>query len=282
MSLRPQGRDVGVDRGALRWPWGGGSGEAQLGLGSSGREGWGLGAKAQMVKDPARNERVGEGGDAVAAAAARGAAQHVDREGPLEELGPALALCLGARVGFGLGFGLVDAWRGTGPAGWDGGGDGGDDGAAGDDGIAQGRGRGEDAEVGPLVLARVGDQGGEALEEGEGVEDEGPRAVAPGAAEGPLDPVVPADLEAAPGEGWAGDVANEAISVVGSRRRRLTDEGRTFRLAVSATSFRTTRSDPRTVSHPDEPEVTTGLNGAGGVSNRMRPRSHASRSRPHG
>ena len=68
------------------------------------------------------------------------------------------------------------------------------------------------------MLARVGDQGDEALEEGEGVEDEGPRAVAPGAAEGPLDPAVPADLEAAPGEGWAGDVANEAleaISVVG-------------------------------------------------------------------
>ena len=87
----------------------------------------------------------GESGDAVAAAAARGAAQHVDREGPLEELGSALALCLGARVG----FGLADAWPGGG------------DGAAGEDGIAQGRGGGEDAEVGPLVLARVGDQGDE-------------------------------------------------------------------------------------------------------------------------
>ena len=50
-----------------------------------GREGWGLGAETQMLEDPARDERVGEGGDAVAAAAARGAAQHVDREGPLEE-----------------------------------------------------------------------------------------------------------------------------------------------------------------------------------------------------
>ena len=78
-SRRPQGRGVGVDRGALRWPWGGGSGEAQLGLGSGGREGWGLGAEAQMMEDPARDERVGEGGDAVAAAAARGAAQHVHR-----------------------------------------------------------------------------------------------------------------------------------------------------------------------------------------------------------
>ena len=108
-----------------------------------------------MLEDPARHERVGESGDAVAAAAARGAAQHVDREGPLEEFGPAAALCLGAGVGFGLG--LADAWRGTEP----GGGDGGGDGAAGDDGIAQGRGGGEDAEVGPLVLARVGDQGDE-------------------------------------------------------------------------------------------------------------------------
>ena len=64
-----------------------------------------------MLEDPARDERVGEGGDAVAAAAARGAAQHVDREGPLEELGPGLALCFGAGVGFGLG--LADAWRAT-------------------------------------------------------------------------------------------------------------------------------------------------------------------------
>ena len=84
-SRRCQGRGVGVDRGALRWPWGGGSGEAQLGLGSGGREGWGLGAETQMLEDPARDERVGEGGDAVAAAAARGAAQHVHREGPPEE-----------------------------------------------------------------------------------------------------------------------------------------------------------------------------------------------------
>jgi hypothetical protein len=98
-----------------------------------------------MLEDPARHERVGEGGDAVAVAAARGAAQHVHREGPLEELGPALALCLGARVG----FGHADAWPGGG------------DGAAGDDSIAQGRGGGEAAEVGPLVLARVGDQGDE-------------------------------------------------------------------------------------------------------------------------
>ena len=109
-----------------------------------------------MLEDPARDERVGEGGDAVAAAAARGAAQHVDREGPLEEFGPALALWFGAGLSFGLG--LADAWRGTGP----GGGPGAvGDGAAGDDGIAQGRGGGEDAEVGPLVLARVGDQGDE-------------------------------------------------------------------------------------------------------------------------
>ena len=126
-SRRPQGRGVGVDGGALRWPWGGGSGEAQLGLGSGGRQGWGLGAETQVLEDPARDERVGEGGDAVAASAARGAAQHVDREGPLEEFGPALALCLGA----GVGFGLADAWSGGG------------DGAAGDDGIAQGRGGGD-------------------------------------------------------------------------------------------------------------------------------------------
>ncbi len=175
-SRRPQGRGVGVDRGALRWPWGGGSGKAQLGLGLGGRQGWGLSAETQMLEDPARDERVGEGGDAVPASAARGAAQHVDREGPLEELGPAAAMCFGA--GIGLGLSLADASRGAGP----GGGPGGEPVAAGDDGIAQGRGGGEDAEVGPLVLARVGDQGDETLEEGEGVEDEGPRAVAPGAA----------------------------------------------------------------------------------------------------
>ena len=45
LSRRPQGRGVGVDGGALRWPWGGGSGEAQLGLGSGGREGWGVKAR---------------------------------------------------------------------------------------------------------------------------------------------------------------------------------------------------------------------------------------------
>jgi hypothetical protein len=65
-----------------------------------------------MLEDPARHERVGEGGDAVAAAAARGAAQHVDREGPLEEFGPALALWFGAGLSFGVGF--ADALRGTG------------------------------------------------------------------------------------------------------------------------------------------------------------------------
>ena len=86
-----------------------------------------------MLEDPARDERVGEGGDAVAASATPGAAQHVDREGPLEELGPALALCFGAGVG--LGLPLADAWRAKGP--------GGRPGAAGHDGIAQGRGGGE-------------------------------------------------------------------------------------------------------------------------------------------
>ena len=94
-----------------------------------GRQGWGLSAETQMLEDPARDERVGEGGDALAAAAAGGAAQHVDREGPLEEFGPAAALCLGAGVG------LADAWRATGA--------GGGPGAAGEDGIAQGRGGGE-------------------------------------------------------------------------------------------------------------------------------------------
>ena len=147
-----------------------------------------------MVKDPARDEGVGEGGDAVAAGAAPGAAQHVDREGPLEELGPAAAMCFGAGRGFGLGLRLANAWRATGPGVLG-------PGAAVDDAIAQGRGGGEDAEVGPLVLARVGNQGDDALEEGEGVENEGPRAVAPGAAEGRLDPAVSADLEAVPGEG---------------------------------------------------------------------------------
>ena len=67
-----------------------------------------------MLEDPAPDERVGEGGDAVAAAAARGAAQHVHREGPLEEFGPALALWFGAGLSFGLG--LADAWRGTEPS----------------------------------------------------------------------------------------------------------------------------------------------------------------------
>lgn len=64
-----------------------------------------------MVEDPARDERVGEGGGAVASAAARGTAQHVECEGPMEELAPAVALCFGAEGGFGFGFRLADAWR---------------------------------------------------------------------------------------------------------------------------------------------------------------------------
>ncbi len=36
------------NRDALRWPWGRGSGEAQLGLGSGGREGWGLGHRSLL------------------------------------------------------------------------------------------------------------------------------------------------------------------------------------------------------------------------------------------
>ena len=38
-----------------------------------------------MLEDPARDEPAGEGSDAAAASAAPGAAQHLDREGPLEE-----------------------------------------------------------------------------------------------------------------------------------------------------------------------------------------------------
>ena len=54
-----------------------------------------------MVEDPGHQERVRESSDAVAAPAAPGAAQHVHREGPLEELGPAAVLCFGAGVRFG-------------------------------------------------------------------------------------------------------------------------------------------------------------------------------------
>ncbi len=47
------------NRDALRWPWGRGSGEAQLGLGSGGREGWGLGQLGvrltEMLKDQAES-----------------------------------------------------------------------------------------------------------------------------------------------------------------------------------------------------------------------------------
>ena len=61
----------------------------------------------------------------------------------------------------------------------------------------------------------MGNEGGEALEEGERIEDEGAGAVAPGAAESPLDLAVLADLEAALGKGRAGDVANETFEAVG-------------------------------------------------------------------
>ena len=54
-----------------------------------------------MLEDPARHERVGESGDAVAAAAARGAAQHVHREGPLEEPTGSVGVQGDRRAGYG-------------------------------------------------------------------------------------------------------------------------------------------------------------------------------------
>lgn len=68
-----------------------------------------------MVNAPARHGWAREGRDAVAAAAAPGTAQRVDREGRLEDLGPAPALWFDAGVGFGLALSLdgAAAWRAT-------------------------------------------------------------------------------------------------------------------------------------------------------------------------
>ena len=69
--------------------------------------------------------------------------------------------------------------------------------------------------AGPAVLPRMGHESREALQEGEWLEHERPRPVAPGLAQGPLDLAVPADLEAALGEGRAGDVADESFEALG-------------------------------------------------------------------
>ena len=67
----------------------------------------------------------------------------------------------------------------------------------------------------PAVLAGVGHEGGQALQEGQGIEDEGAGAVAPGLAESPLDLAVAADLEATLGESGAGDVADQGLETLG-------------------------------------------------------------------
>ena len=64
------------------------------------------------------------------------------------------------------------------------------------------------------MFARVGDQSGEALHEGERLEDEGARSVAPGPPERPLDLAITADLEATLREGGAGDVADERFEAM--------------------------------------------------------------------
>jgi hypothetical protein len=61
----------------------------------------------------------------------------------------------------------------------------------------------------------MGDESGEALEKGERLEHEGAGPVAPGLAQGPLDFAVPSDLEAALGEGRAGDVPDECFEALG-------------------------------------------------------------------
>lgn len=70
------------------------SGESSCGSGhagaNAGRRLPGLAAQAEVEEDLPRRERVRDRGDAMAAPATLGVSQHVRREGPTEELGPAM------------------------------------------------------------------------------------------------------------------------------------------------------------------------------------------------
>ena len=100
-------------------------------------------AGADVAEQLAAEEWVGDEGDAAAAASAVGAAEDVGGEGSLEDVGPG-----GAIGGLGAVRGRVGRRRRR------------------DDAIAKRGGGGEGTVVRPGVLAGVGDEGGEALEEG--------------------------------------------------------------------------------------------------------------------
>jgi len=144
-----------------------------------------------MPEDPADDERIGDRGDAISPSAAAWAAEDILGEGALQELGPGAAVGGGGAAGWGVAFGPRH------------------------DAIAERGGGSEGTVVRPAVLAGMGDEGGQALEKGQGVEDEGTGAVAPGLAESPLDLAVAANLEATLGEGGAGDVPDEGLEALG-------------------------------------------------------------------
>lgn len=144
-----------------------------------------------MPEDPADDERIGDRGDAISPSAAAWAAEDILGEGALQELGPGAAVGGGGAAGWGVAFGPRH------------------------DAIAERGGGSEGTVVRPAVLAGMGDEGGQALEKGQGVEDEGTGAVAPGLAESPLDLAVAANLEATLGKGGAGDVPDEGLEALG-------------------------------------------------------------------
>lgn len=79
----------------------------------------------------------------------------------------------------------------------------------GHDEVAPRRSGGEYAVIGELMLARMGDEGREAFQEDQRLEDDVGRAVAPGVTELEQDAPLVVEREALGGEGGARDVAAE-------------------------------------------------------------------------
>lgn len=168
--------------------------ERHLGRGARSRERWSLTGQAEVAQDVPRNDRVGDQGDQSARRAAVLTSQGVDSEDPAHELRPGITAWVERVQGRWKIAGRGGRWwrrRGRGSRG---GRKGGRDSRAlrldcggrrrRHDHVAPGGCGCEYAVVGELVFAWVRDQGCEALDECERVEDEVGRTIAPGTTQG--------------------------------------------------------------------------------------------------
>lgn len=172
--------------------------ELELWWGAGSRDtGW-LAGQAEVGEDGAGDGGgLDEGSDA-APGAAGGADEDLKAEGAAEEVGPGEAAGAVSAGSAGLKEGAGCAFRGD---------------SLGGDGLAPGGPGREDAVVAEGVPAGARDEGGEAGEEGDWLEDEGPGAVGPGSGERELDPAVGAERDAVIGDRGAEEVAAQALEV---------------------------------------------------------------------